>query len=581
MAKSSRHAKPRRSAPARDAAAAPPPAPTLSTAALVALALALMTIAVYAQTGSHQLISLDDPGYITNNPHVRTGLTWDNVRWAFTSGYAGNWHPLTWISLQLDVSLFGVTPGALHLVNMAWHVVGVLLLFGLLRAMTGALWPSAFVAATFAVHPTHVESVAWAAERKDVLSAGFWFAATWAYVAWTRRPAAWRYALLISLFALGLMAKPMLVTLPFTLLLLDGWPLDRARRSWARRIGEKLPLFAMSIASSVVTAIVQRGAAATFALVPLPDRLANAVLSYGRYVANLVWPTSLSVLYPLVKPPADLVLLSAVAVAALTTLSWAARRSQPWLLVGWLWFLGTLVPVIGILQVGVQALADRYTYIPSIGLFIAVAWTARTLASRARIPPAVLGAAGAAVIAAFAVAAHAQAATWATSTTLWRQAVTATPNNPRALIELGVAYGGTGRPADASAVLEQALTLPLGDAEAKDLFPNLAQALLDQGRVADALPHLERAHQLNPERADVCHKLAAAYLSAGRTADAIAAWRDAVRLTPDFDEAWFTLGVVLAANGRTEEARQAFTAVLRINPTSQDAQQALAMLNRR
>jgi tetratricopeptide (TPR) repeat protein len=314
--------------------------------------------------------------------------------------------------------------------------------------------------------------------------------------------------------------------------------------------------------------------------VPLWMRVANAVLSYGRYVKMLVWPTDLALLYPLVPPPAGLVLLAGVVVAALTAIAWRARRSMPFVLVGWLWFLGTLVPVIGIVQVGVQALADRYTYVPSIGFFIAVVWGTEALARRAGIGPTALRVAGGAVVAGYAVLAHAQIATWATPETLWRQAVTAVPDSPRAHIELGVVYGRTGRPAEAAAQFEQVLPLPIATSEAQDLFPNLAQALLDQGKTAEAIPYLERSRQLSPERADVCHKLALAYLAAGRADDALAAWRDAIRLNPDFDDAYLTMGVVLAANGRVDEARRAFTEVLRINPSRKDAQDALALLGR-
>jgi len=565
-------------APAPVSAARPAGA---ATAWLLAATLALLTIAVYAPVRSHEFISLDDPGYIVDNPHVTTGLTWANVRWALTSGYAANWHPLTWVSHQADVSLFGVAPGRHHLTNVAWHVLTSLLLFGLLRAMTGAVWRSAFVAGLFALHPAHVESVAWVAERKDVLSAFLWVATTWAYVAWVRRPAVSRYGFVVTLFTLGLMAKPMLVTLPFTLLLLDVWPLDRSSIPWTRRAIEKLPLFVMALASSVVTATVQQSAAASLNVIALPDRVANAVLSYGRYVKMLVWPSDLAVLYPLVGDlPAAPVLLAGGVVAAITAFAWITRKSSPFVLVGWLWFLGTLVPVIGIMQVGVQALADRYTYIPSIGFFIALAWGGQALARRARVSAAALRSAALVLLVGAAILTRSQVATWATSETVWRQAVAATPRNPRARIELGVAYGKAGRPEDAAVQFEQALPLPLTEADAKDLFPNLAQSLVDQGKVAEAIPHFERACALSPERADLRNRLALAYFGVGRQDDAVASWREAVRLNPQLEEAWFTMGVVLAASGRIDEARRAFVEVLRISPSRKEAQDLLAKLGK-
>jgi Flp pilus assembly protein TadD len=569
----------RRSGTAEAGAAAP--GASRSTSLVLGAALALLTIAIYAQAGSFTFISLDDPGYVLDNTHVTSGVTLDNVRWAFTSGYAANWHPLTWISHQIDVSLFGLTPGRHHLVNVAWHVLTTLLLFGLLRAMTGAVWRSAFVAGLFAVHPAHVESVAWIAERKDVLSACFWVATTWAYVGWTRRPSAWRYTAIVALFGLGLMAKPMLVTLPFALLLLDVWPLDRAAGSWGRRVTEKLPLFAMAAASSVITALVQLGSMASLDLIPLGDRLANAIVSYARYVRILVWPADLTVLYPHVPNlPASLVLPAAALIAALTAGAWRGRRAAPFLLVGWLWFVGTLVPVIGVMQVGVQALADRYTYIPSIGFFIAIAWGAQALSARVRVPRAGLRAAGAAVVVGAALLAREQIATWATSETLWRQAVAATSRNPRAHIELGVAYGKAGRHADAAAEFQAALAFPLTVVEGRDLSQNLARALVSQGKLAEAIPILQRARELSPDRADLCHEAALAYFGAGRIDEALAAWRDAVRLNPRYEEAYFTMGVVLAANGKPDDARQAFTEVLRLNPGRQDVQDLLQKIGR-
>ena len=545
---------------------------------LVAVVLAILTIAVYAQVSSHTFMSVDDGDYVHKNPHVTGGLTADNIRWAFTSGHAANWHPLTWISLQTDVSMFGADAGPLHVMNLAWHVLNTLLLFGLLRAMTGSLWRSAFVAALFAVHPAHVESVAWISERKDVLSAAFWFGTTWAYVAWVRQPSTLRYVTMLALFALGLMSKPMLVTLPATLLLLDVWPLNRSSVPWSRRLLEKAPLFALTVVSSVVTAMVQQAAMASLELVPFPVRLANAVLSYGRYLVSLIWPVNLAFLYPLNQPQTGAVVAAAVVIAAVTILGWQLRRSFPFVLIGWLWFLGTLVPVIGIVQVGSQALADRYTYIPFVGLFILIVWLTWALASRARRSPAVPIAAGSIVVALLATVAHTQTATWATNESLWRHTVQATTNNPRAHIELGVVYGKQSRHAEAESEFMQALQLKMTPTDAKDLFPNLSGALMAQGKMTEAIPQLQQAIELDKDRVDLRHQLGLAYARVGRADDAIASFREAVRIDPKLEDAYLGMAVLLAGRGRVDEARQALVQLLRVNPNRKDAQAALAQL---
>lgn len=552
----------------------------------VAAALALLAILIYAQTASHGFVDLDDTGYVVVNPHVTGGLTAGNVEWALSSTYAANWHPLTWMSHQFDVSLFGMNAGRHHLTNLAWHVLATLLLFGCLRSMTGSVWRSAFVAAAFAAHPAHVESVAWIAERKDVLSAALWFATTWAYVDWTRRPSAGRYALMLVLFALGLMAKPMLVTLPFTLLLLDYWPLartDRDRLDLSARLTEKVPLFALAAVSSVVTAIAQRqgGAVSSLDVIPIGDRLANAMLSYGRYLKMLVWPVDLTVVYPYLRPvPLGAALASAAVLVVISVLAWRLRRTAPWLTVGWLWFLGTMVPVIGLVQVGSQALADRYTYVPYVGLFIAIAWGGVALARRVQVPMTVPAALGTTAIVVLAIGAYRQTTVWASAETLWRHAVAVVPLSARAHNSLGVAYGNSGREADAAEQFRIAAGLQLDVATARDVFPNLGRALLSQGKVAEALPYLERASQVSPQRADVWHQLGIAYFGVKRNDEAVKAWREAVRLSPRNDESYFMMGVVLANERRVDEARQAFIEVLRINPSRQDARDMLAALGK-
>jgi tetratricopeptide (TPR) repeat protein len=377
------------------------------------------------------------------------------------------------------------------------------------------------------------------------------------------------------------MAKPMLVTLPATLLLLDVWPLDRQATPWSRRLLEKAPLFALAIASSVITVLVQHAAIASLELVPWPIRLANAVLSFGRYLLTLIWPTNLSILYQLTdSAPLDRLALAIIAIVLISWVAWRTKRAWPFILVGWLWYLGTLLPVIGLVQVGMQAMADRYTYIPSVGIFIAVVWAGWALAARARIAPLIAGGVATAIVAILAVVAHAQAATWATNETLWHQAVTATSNNPRAHIELGVVYGHQNRHAEAESEFMQALQMKLGPNDAKDLFPNLAGSLIAQGKLAAAIPQLEQALELDPSRVDLRHQLALAYGRVGRTDDAIKSWRDALRINPQFEDAYLGLGILLASQGKNDEARQALTELLRINPNRKDAQQALARIGK-
>jgi len=369
----------------------------------ICLCIALLTFAVYGQARNHAFIDFDDYEYITENPHVRSGLNMDNVVWAFTSYHSNNWHPITWISHMADVQIFGLNPAGHHLVNVFLHILNTILLLLLLRRMTGDLWPSAFVAALFALHPLHVESVAWAAERKDVLSTFFWLLTTWMYVRYTETPDWKRYSIMIVMFALGLMAKQMLVTLPFVLLLLDYWPLRRIagkgseiqdkEKSGAANVGqlspigrlimEKIPLFTLSAIAAIIVYVVQQRSGVLYSLSPFPFqiRLENTLVSYVGYIGKMFWPANLAVFYP--HPLQSLALWKVLGAAGLLiTVSaaavWKGRR-HPYLITGWFWYLGTMVPVIGLVQVGVQAMADRYTYIPLIGLFIMIAWGAHDL----------------------------------------------------------------------------------------------------------------------------------------------------------------------------------------------------------
>ncbi len=353
----------------------------------VGLALVLAPLVVFWQVHSFDFISRDDIDYVTANRNVTTGFTCDNVVWAFTTGYASNWHPLTWLSHMLDCHLFGLKPGLHHLTNLFFHIANTLLLFWVLKRMTGVLYTSAFVAAAFALHPLHVESVAWVSERKDVISTFFWLLTVAAYVSYVRKPGAARYLLTLLVFAFGLMAKPMVVTLPFVLLLLDYWPLGRLENAAGlyRLVREKVPFLILSAASSVVTFFVQQSAGAVVATgtIALVIRIANAFISYSKYIEKMVWPGKLAIFYPhqLDKVSMSHAVVAGFLMVCVSGLVFWKGRSYKYLPVGWLWFVGTLVPVIGLVQVGEQAMADRYTYIPLIGLFIIIAWGASDLLS--------------------------------------------------------------------------------------------------------------------------------------------------------------------------------------------------------
>jgi Flp pilus assembly protein TadD len=556
------------------------PASSPLTAWVLAAVLLVAVLAIYWQTTSFEFVNLDDGLYLVDNPRVNTGLSGENVRWAFTTGHAANWHPVTWLSHQGDVALFGMNAGAHHAVSVVWHALNALLLFALMRALTGSTWKSFFVAAFFAVHPTRVESVAWVAERKDVLSTFFWLSSTWAWMKWVRQPALKWFLAALVLFAFGLMAKPMLVTVPFTWLLLEHWPLARPA-PLRQRVIEKWPFFSLAIASSLITFIVQRegGAVGSAALLPIGDRITHALVSYVRYLGQLVWPVDLAPFYP---HPMETAIAAAAGAAlllgAITWLAWRTRHTHGYLFTGWLWFVGTLIPVIGLVQVGTQSHADRYTYVPFIGLFIALAWTTQWISRRWNIPCRIFDAAGAALGIAVAVLAWQQAAHWRTSEALWTHTVAVTDRNARAHNLLGAIYANSGRIELAEAEFKAAMASGPDLAEGLHIVPNLGRVLMARGKPAEALPYLERARTMKPGDARILHELGTAYMSLSRNAEAIGAWQEAVRVEPNSTNTWFLLGMTLAAEGQVAGARHAFSEVLRIDPSRQDAAQALAKL---
>ena len=536
-----------------------PPAASRAGVDLAICFLLLVAIfAVYAQVSNHEFVSYDDPKYITDNPYVRGGLTWSGVVWAFGAVYEANWFPLTWLSHMLDSQLFGLDAGWHHLTSVAIHALSALLLFALLHRITGARWRSALVAFLFALHPLHVESVAWIAERKDVLSGFFWMATLWAYAAYAEKPRRARYALVLLLFCLGLMAKPMLVTLPVVLLLLDYWPLKRGPR-----ILEKLPLVAASIGASLVTYLAHQkgGAVASFEVAPLAARIENALISYVVYIAKMFWPSNLAFFYPYwTGPMLVAAIFSAIALAIVTIAVVRLRRTQPYLAVGWLWYVVTLLPVIGLIQTGAQARADRYTYVPVIGLSIAVVWGAAQLLERW---PQLRTALATAACAACCVLTWVQVGYWRDDVSLYQHAIAAVPNNYVARFMLASAFVDRGRPGDAVAELRETVRIRPRFVQAHAV---LGQLLAGQGQPDEALRELQTAVRLKPSDADAHFRMGSVLGTLGRADEAAAEFSETIRLDPENADAHYNLGLALAERDRLPDAAREFGAAVRLRP---------------
>jgi protein O-mannosyl-transferase len=462
----------------------------------VCLVLAAITFAVFGQTLTHEFVDFDDNHYVYENPVVTQGLTLNGIAWAFTGAHASNWHPLTWLSHMLDCQLYGLHPGGHHLTNVLLHTATVIVLFLVLRQMTGALWRSAFVAAVFAIHPLRVESVAWVAERKDVLSGLFFMLTLGAYVRYARLPWSWaRYGLVVLLFALGLMCKPMLVTLPVVLLLLDYWPLQRVEsRKFAGLVMEKLPLLALSAAGCVVTLWAQQKAIQPAALASLSLRLGNALVTCMVYLCQMVYPAGLAALYlyPHNGLPTWEAALAGTLLAGLSVAAWGERRKQPWLLIGWLWYLVMLLPVVGIIQVGDQAHADRYTYLPQIGIYVAVTW----LVAQSRTSRVAFGGLMSGVLAVLMVCAWKQTAYWKNSETLWTRTLACTTGNYIAQYNLGNILALEGKTDEAINHYQNAVQIRPGYVKAHN---NLGNVLLQKGRAEEAISQFQQSLQLQPD----------------------------------------------------------------------------------
>ena len=531
----------------------------------ISLFLIALTWAVFAQTGGYQFVNYDDPLYVLDNAHVRAGLTWRGIAWAFTHVHSQNWHPLTTMSHMLDCQLFGVNPGAHHLVNVFFHGIAAVLLFILLAQITNSIWASAFVAAVFAIHPLRVESVAWIAERKDVLSGMFFMLTLLAYFRWTRKQTVGRYLAMSILFASGLMSKPMLITTPFIMLLLDYWPLSRSRRSevrgqessnspWTKLVVEKVPLFVLSIGSCVATLWAQNFALGSTQFLPLQWRVTNALFSYFEYVRQMFWPVDLIPFY--VHPENRLeiwrLLIAIIVLIAVTTIAFIRRRQNPYLLVGWLWYLVMLIPVIGIVQVGLQGHADRYTYLPQIGLDIALVWliwdltksclprrsasascsvelTARR-AKAGRPQKIILSSAAAIVLITLSSLSWRQTTHWRDTEALWRHTLAVTPDSDVAHAGLGGILFVRGQIDESIDHYERALRLRDGNVAAHF---GLGRALAAKQKTDPAIFHFQKALSIQPDNIGASNDLGVMFASKGEIREAISAWQQSLSFDPD------------------------------------------------
>jgi protein O-mannosyl-transferase len=557
---------------------------------LVCALLVLITLAQYWPTRHFAFNNYDDAQYLTTNPHVQSGLNKDTVSWAFTTGYAANWHPLTWLSHALDYQLYGSNAGGHHLTGVLFHIADSVLLFLLLRQLTGAFWRCAVVAALFAWHPLHVESVAFVAERKDVLSMFFGLLTLMAYARHAKQfpvPQSHlrgNYGLALLFFMLGLMSKPMLVSLPLLLLLLDYWPLRRESaefpafnlRLWRALIREKIPFFALSAASCAITFLVQRqgNAVQSLALLSVRERVSNAMVSYARYVVKLIWPANLSLVYPYERVlPAYEIIAAVMLLVLVTWLAWRLRKTHPWWIVGWAWFVITLLPVIGIIQVGAQAMADRYSYLPSIGLFIAIVWEAAL--NRGAWAREVIRLFAIVLLCGCLVASSRQIGYWRDSETLFAHAVAVTKDNALAECNLSAALFEQGRKDEAMIHAKEALRIDPNYIEAMN---NLEILLLEEGKLAEAQNQIHAVLLRQPDNAQAHFQLGMVFIKQGRTNEAIECFRTAEHIDPSLDKPHANLGIILFSEGKADEAAEEFLTALACAPNNAHAQIGLGRI---
>ena len=555
----------------------------------VCLLLFVFTSTVYWQVKNHDFINLDDKEYITGNQYVQDGLTVRGVVWAFTSVHCCNWHPLTWISHMLDCEIYGINPGMHHLTNLIFHIANTILLYFVFRRMTGCLWKSAFIAALFSLHPLHVESVAWVSERKDVLSTFFWMLATLSYIEYVRHKGVYRYLSVTVFFILGLMSKPMLVTLPFVFLLLDYYPLNRfclpsdkkgstQKTKALNLVFEKLPLFIIMLISCGVTFYAQKtgGAVAPLDFIPVYSRIGNALVSYVLYIYKMILPYNLAVLYPY---PGILPWwkIAGSCILIISISFWAIRVSGrfPFFIVGWLWYLGTLVPVIGLVQVGSQALADRYTYIPLIGIFFIISWGVPEIVKGWKHRNIFLSASAAATLSTFGIITFIQAGYWENSITLYNQTLSVTTDNYITYKNLGLALFDEGHVDDAIKHYRESLKInPYCD----ETHNYMGFALFHQGYKEESIKHYREALRINPGHKSAHNNLGVSLQEQGYIDEALLNYKEALRINPDLEKAHYNLANVLKEQGRTDEAINHYKAVLRIKPDSGEAHNNLGLI---
>jgi protein O-mannosyl-transferase len=589
---------------------------------LIIVFLIVVTCVAFGRIVANDFTNFDDTVYVTTNQHVQTGLTWEGLHWAFTTNYAGFWHPLTWLSLMLDYQLYGLKAGGYHLTSLMFHVLTTLLLFWLFHRMTGALWRSAFVAALFAIHPLHVESVAWIAERKDTLSGFFWMLTLCLYVYYTEKPVFQRYLLVLLSFACGLMSKSMLVTLPVIMILLDYWPLQRLRhqktpddsvsvlsvsnddnrrktksKKGARKknifvpglqksarpkpegiiplwqLKEKIPFFLLSIIFMVVTFYAQHQTA--YKTFSMDSRILNAFVSYMTYVVNIFYPLNLAVFYPFsVQIPAIKVLAAVILLLMITMAVIVAIRRLPYLVVGWFWFLVTLIPVIGLIQVGKHAMADRYMYLSSIGISIMLAWGMPQLFKREDLRRKILLPAALAAILVLSILTWRQCGYWENSIELFNHALNVTENNYIAHTNLGIALAEKGEIDQAVFHYQAALQIQPDDGNAHF---NLANALQKQGKTGEAIVHYREAVKSNPNYSKAHNNLGVCLEAQGLRDEAIVHYLEALRIEPDNPGFHFNLGIALGRKGNLKAAIEHFREAIYLKPDYEEARRVLRL----
>jgi tetratricopeptide (TPR) repeat protein len=544
--------------------------------AAVCLVLAAITFAVFGQTLTHEFINFDDNDYVYENPVVAGGLSLKNLAWVFTHVDCDFYHPLTMLSLMGDYQFYGLHAGGYHFTNVLLHTASAILLFLVLRQMTGALWRSAFVAAVFAIHPLRVESVAWVTERKDMLSGLFFVLTLGAYVRYTRAPFSLvRYLTVMLLFALGLLSKPSLVTLPFVLLLLDYWPLCRMQPAAPRStfqvlralLIEKIPLFVLSAGACVVTLLTQQPLLASVGEVPLLSRMGYAAISYVVYLGQMFYPAGLAVMYPFPPkgPPLGEVVLALALLAGISAGAFALRERHPYLLVGWLWYLGMLMPMIGLVHAGCAARADRFTYLAQIGVYMMMALAARDATISRRYGRRILGVGALSVIMILMVCAWKQTGYWKDSEILWTHTLACTTANAVAHNNLGATLHEKGEMDEAISHFQKALQINPDHAQAHN---NLGNALREKGNVDEAITHYQKALKIIPDDASVHFNFGNALREKGNVDEAITQYQKALQIKPDYMEAQVKLGNVLLQKGKADEAVAHFQRALEINPNN-------------